>query len=268
MTNFYFIAVNYNNFQLTEKYAQSIEKFNADNHINIIIVDNNSEEQDYKALKKSLKDIKNLKIIRNNKNIGYFAGLNTGITSVGNKKDSIFIVGNNDIEFKNNFLSELDKIKYDDNVCVIAPNIITLDGYNQNPHYINKLSRKKKLFFKIYFSNYYICKVLLYLISIFKKFSKKSNKYCNSEMIIYQGVGACYILTANFFKFYSKLDDGVFLWGEEALLAHQLESINGKMLYSPNMVVYHKENLSVNRIKSKEAYKIGQESYSIYSKYI
>ena len=91
------------------------------------------------------------------------------------------------------------------------------------------------------------------------------------KMFIRQGNGACFILTNNFFKFYGKLDDRVFLWGEEYLLANQLLSAGGKMLYEPSIIVYHQttlENTLFRGLNSKAQYKISQASYKIYSKHL
>ena len=82
------------------------------------------------------------------------------------------------------------------------------------------------------------------------------------------GFGACYILTENFFKYFNVLDDRVFLWGEEALLAGQVASVGGKILYDPTIIVQHNESGSVAIIPSKQTYRITRQSYRIYSRYL
>ena len=87
-------------------------------------------------------------------------------------------------------------------------------------------------------------------------------------MYIGQGKGACYILTTNFFRVFSRLKDDVFLWGEEVLLGYQLRTVDGKILYVPSLVVYHTQKQSITQIPSKERYKRKKESFATYSKYL
>lgn len=97
---------------------------------------------------------------------------------------------------------------------------------------------------------------------------RRDNPLFQKEMYIYSGIGACYILTENFFNHYSKLDDRVFMWGEEALLAGQVAAANGKMLYHPDLIVHHEENASVKNIPWRATYNITRESYKIYKDYL
>lgn len=267
MKNYIFIAVNYNNSQFTIEYVQSIINLDYLKEIRIIIVDNDSEKEDYLNLERELSDIKNLTLIRNSANIGYFKGLNIGITSINDINESIVIVSNNDVKFAPNFLVNFEKIRYDNSVMVIAPNIITSEGVHQNPHHLNRISKMEKLLFRMYYSNYQIGKVMTVVSSLLKKRNLYRNNIAyDKEIYIYQGVGACYILTENFFRCYSKLDDSVFLWGEEALLANQVDLVEGKTLYNPNIIVHHNESSSISAIPSKKVYQISKQSYKTYYK--
>jgi len=81
-------------------------------------------------------------------------------------------------------------------------------------------------------------------------------------------IGAVYILSRNFFKYFNKLWDKVFLYGEEAILASQIESVNGKIIYEPTLKCYHNESSTTSKIIYKEKYMIIQKSYRIYRKYL
>ena len=87
-------------------------------------------------------------------------------------------------------------------------------------------------------------------------------------MKIKRGIGACYVLTPCFFQHYQRLDDRVFLWGEEALLSHQVESAGGSTLYDPSIRVIHCESASVRFIQKRERYEIVKASYKIYKPYL
>lgn len=264
----YFVAINYNNYELTYNYCKSLEDQTTNHDMRIIIIDNNSKLEDYTQLQESLKVFSNVTIIRSKTNLGYFRGINLALDNIKDKKDKLIIVGNNDLEFGNDFVRKLSEISFKPEVYVIAPNVVTKDGIKQNPHYINKINKIQKMWFKLYFTNYYVAQFLSKISYFKKKYLGDKNKKAYKEMFIYQGVGAIYILTHNFFNKFEKLRSEVFLWGEELLLASQIEEVGGKMLYKPELLVNHMENMSVKKIKTKEAYEIGRHSYSIYKKYM
>ena len=63
------------------------------------------------------------------------------------------------------------------------------------------------------------------------------------------------------------LDDSVFMWGEEVLLAHQVEVAKGVITYDPSLYVLHMESASVNKISSRKSFKMTKASYKIYRDY-
>jgi GT2 family glycosyltransferase len=273
MRNIYFITVNFNNSDVTIDFVRSVaDLVPTEDNTYIVIVDNNSSEEDFHKLREGLEGVKKIKIIRNERNLGYFPGLNVGIHSIVDRRDEdLVVIGNNDLLFKENFLVELTKNNHRD-AYVLAPNITTLDGYHQNPQLVVRYPKIKKFMLKMYFSSYNLAKILRFLTMLIYKIKKrKDNVNWDKEMFIQQGVGACYVLTSKFFKFYKELDNRVFLYGEESLLTNQVFAAGGKILYKPNLIVYHQTNLEetlYRNCNSKERYKNAQESFKIYSKYL
>lgn len=272
MNRFVFIAVNYNGSSFTKDYIESINKLIIDENdkVEIIIVDNQSEYEDFESLETYCSTIDNVRILRPNKNLGYFKGLNQGIIDVGKDKNANFVVGNNDLTFDKDFIKNLKKIEYDNDVLVIAPNIITKDGRQQNPHVIDRVATIEKIKARIYFTNYYIGQLLRFINQFLKRLINKPVVLKNTcgQIKIKRGIGACYILTPNFFRNFDKLDDRVFMWGEEALLSNQVESVGGTTLYDPTIIINHHESASVKNIQSKKKYYLVKESYKIYRKYL
>lgn len=269
---YYFIAVNYNGFDYTNGYIDSVNNITTapDDELHIIIVDNASNESDRTKLTSVKRQYRNLDIIFSSENLGYFKGLNKGIESISEDRDSVIIVGNNDLTFDCNFIENLKKIEYEEDVLVVAPNIITKDGRQQNPLIVNKVSRIHKIKTALYYSNYYIGQIFRFINQNIKKLRKKTVSKINSygQMKIKFGIGACYILTPYFFEHYKKLDDRVFMWGEEALLANQIEIVGGTILYDPTIKITHHESASVKNIQSKKKYYMVKESYKVYKKYL
>lgn len=269
-----FIAVNYNGFFHTKNYIDSVlslQKSDSDDVLSIIIVDNNSKDEDYFPLKAYCDQYSQIILLRLDSNIGYFGGLNKGLEKVDQKSKMYIVIGNNDLVFDIDFFDALKKIKSNSKTMVLAPNIRTLSGRLQNPHVINKVSTWHKITTALYFSNYYVARFFGYFNKYIKLFkiiisNRQSNKI-HARMKIKRGIGACYVLTPLFFENFEKLDDRVFLWGEEALLSNQIESVNGETWYEPSLRITHCESVTVSHIKSKNRYSITKKSYSIYKEF-
>jgi GT2 family glycosyltransferase len=262
-----FICVNYNNSKITLEYILNVIKIKQNHRVKIIVVDNASDIKDVNQLET---DIENLKtnavlLLKSEHNLGYFKGLNLGIKcALDNGYNQFQVIGNNDLEFYNDFLDVLERIEIKDYELILAPDVITIEGIHENPHVINKMSFLRKLKSEIYFSNYYLAK----LITRFYSSERKPKSFDSERKHIYMGIGALYVLTPNFFLNFDKLWDDVFLYGEEAILAGQICSVAGKIVYEPMLKCNHNESATTSKMETKYKYKIIQSSYKIYKKYL
>lgn len=264
---YYFICVNYNNSHHTELFVESVMSQSDDSVA--IIVDNNSARDELQKLESKIKcyDSSKVILIKNDINAGYFGGLNIGIQRV--PKGMPIIVGNNDLIFESNFTEALSCSKYPDDVIVIAPNVVTKDGYNQNPHCRNRVTKKRKFLYELYFKNYLLARLLTFgrqVVDYLK--GGRDNSRDQAPGYIHMGIGACYVLLPSFFSFFDELDNKVFLYGEEAFLAGQLMRVNRKMYYDPNLLVIHAESATLAQVASKTKYNYIKSSYWDYKKYL
>jgi GT2 family glycosyltransferase len=261
-----FICVNYNNSSFTIDYILNILEFQ-DYLIKIIVVDNASEEKDYKSLFEFIEKLKSDKVslVSSKINLGYFKGLNLGLSTINPLEFNNIVVGNNDITFGRDFLMNLKKKSYEENVLVVAPNIIRLDGVHQNPHVVKKFSALQNIYRKIYFKNYYLGKFIYFLYNSIRPFVFPQDRKTNdTEQVILMGYGACYILTKFFFVKFRALDAPVFLMGEEGILANQVVGAGGVTLYCPDLIVNHHEHASIGKMPSNKLYLYSKESYNYY----
>lgn len=269
MHKYEIVTVNYNNAEYSKTLIDNIKQIRLDNlfDLRLTIVDNNSEKIDFDNLHEFSKSFDWVKIIRSDTNLGYFRGLNKGIEKANVKQG--LLVCNNDVIFEMNFFTKLSALN-DVEAMVICPKVIAKNGRMQNPHCISKFSKLRLFSHDLYYSNYYLGMIFYKLSSLFKFFSKYNldDDKLQQRQKIHMGVGACYYLLPKFFEKYSLLDGRVFLWGEEALLAGQVELAGGFSMYEPTLVVHHAENVSVAKIPSKKAYQISKQSYSIYRQYL
>jgi GT2 family glycosyltransferase len=112
------ITVNYNHSHVTEELLASIERTNTYERIEIIIVDNGSQQNPVPAWQAQYPHIK---CIRSEQNLGFAGGNNLGIQQA--QGDLLFFV-NNDTEFTPNLIQLLvDMMLSDDKIGMVSPKI-------------------------------------------------------------------------------------------------------------------------------------------------
>ena len=101
MMNLGFVFTNYNNSDHTLSLVTSIQAslYNKCNY-KVIIVDNNSKQDDVSILKSLNKSFQNVVILFEKNNVGYFNGLNIGLEYLNSFYPDFkhVVMGNNDIK--------------------------------------------------------------------------------------------------------------------------------------------------------------------------
>lgn len=267
---FGFVFTNYNNSGFTKGAIKSIINNDILNETYIVIVDNNSEDTDIKQLNLIYSEYPQIKIFFNEKNIGYFKGLNIGIEHLRKHIPDIkyIIIGNNDLVFPKGFL---DTIKNNelifDQYAVISPDIITIDGVHQNPHSIKGSGKIRELIYDLYYCNYELAQIIQFVAKKTKRFTdRKDEESYEIAQIIHQGYGACYILGPVFFEHFENLFAPTFLMGEEYFLSYQLEEKQLQIYYDPSIKVEHHDHATVSKMPTKYFWEISKQSHKIYRK--
>lgn len=99
------IILNWNGFNDTVECLNSLKKITYPNY-QIIVVDNGSDNNEYEKIKNKFGD--DVKLIKNNQNLGFTGGNNTAIEQILKENNSDYILLlNNDTVVKENFLNEL-----------------------------------------------------------------------------------------------------------------------------------------------------------------
>lgn len=266
-----FVVTNFNNTSFTEALVESV--LNMGNSLDCtVIVDNLSNLEEIQKLRDLHARYPELNVIYNDSNIGYFPGLNIGISYLLEKFGELdfVVVGNNDLVFPSDFCGNLAKfIGYTSGKPVISPNLITLDGIHQNPHVVDKISPLREFIWDIYYSNYFVSRLIHNVANLTRRFTERKDYLEHDKaQYIYQGYGACYILTPDFFKHFKELLAPVFLMGEELFLTKQLETIGSRVYYEPSIVVYHHDHATVSKMPSRNLWEISKNSHKEYRKYV
>lgn len=240
---------------------------------NVVIIDNSSSNDEICSLNSSVSEYTDkVTILYNKSNIGYFRGLNLGIKYAQNHLTDFdyYIIGNNDIIFSYDLANQLTLCKKVlDNYPVVSPNIRMLDGTPQNPHVISHISKKREFLYDLYHSSYLLALLIIRLAKITSRFTDRKDELQHDiAQEIYQGYGACYILTQKFFENFTELWAPTFLMYEEFFLSRQLEEKGFKIYYEPRISVTHYCKASTGTLPSKLKWEYSRQAHKEYRKYV
>ena len=265
MNNIAIICVNYNNNHFTEELIDSVRnsKCNVDNiQFTIVVVDNSEGMESVSFLAKESSVFCDVKVLKPKSNLGYFHGLNFGLSAIDLSSYRFVIIANNDIKFKANFFESLVIATYPSDAMLICPDVITKDGFHQNPHRLNPYTRLNLLLLDLYFSNFYIARLLTKVNALKKALFKYHSRPAPINFIeLYSGIGACYVLTPLFLASNNQLYFPGFLYGEEACLAYQVQQSDGRTYLDPKLVVYHEDSATLSKLPKRTTYNFGRDSY-------
>ena len=256
-----YVILHYITVEDTIKCVESIFEKEKKSNFEIVIVDNNSPNNSGEILKKKYKTNKKIHLIINNENLGFSRGNNVGFKYAKEKLNADFIVLlNNDTSLLTENFSNLvfnDYKKYD--FSVLGPKIYTKDSIcgplKMIPDTKESLSRELRNL-----------KIKLLVRKIFninlKKFWKKQIvQSIDYENIIEDVVlhGCFLIFSPNYIKKYDGLAEKTFFYGEETILYNRCKKNNMKLLFDPNIQIYHNEFSSTNSmIKSEKQREINR----------
>lgn len=267
-----FVFTNFNNANYTINAIKSLQNEINEGHAQIVIVDNNSDQKDILKLKCFVEKYLDVEIILSKENVGYFKGLNIGIRYLRQNYPQIncMIVGNNDVLFPSNFYkSILNKKNVILKYPVVSPDIVTSDGFHQNPHVVEGISKFREFLYDLYHLNYNFARLIIKLAKVTHRFTRRKDEdnYEKSGEI-YQGYGACYILTPKFFEFFEELHSPTFLMYEEYFLSRQLSEKGFKIYYEPSISITHLMHASTDKLPGRLKWKFSKQSHKEYRRYI
>lgn len=191
--------------------------------LEIIVVDNASADLSVGMVRKEFPKVK---IIQNEKNIGYSSGNNRGIkASTG---EFVFIL-NNDTEVTKDFLTPLAlRMNQDKNIGCIQPKLL----YGDKRSILNAVG------------SFFTSSGFLYHYGYRRNSTpKRYNRY----MPIFSAKGAAMLLRKSALKKIGLFDEDFFIFFEETDLCHRLWIAGYTVMYEPTSIIYHYEAVDTNR---------------------
>jgi GT2 family glycosyltransferase len=225
------ITVNYNHPAVTEDLLRSFSLLNNYSNLEIIVVDNGSVIDPVPEWEKKYPSVK---FIRSEKNYGFAAGNNLGLTLA--KGDYIFFV-NNDTEVTKNLITKLvSTLDENPSVGIISPKIlyhqsriIQYAGYTL----LNYVTARNKCIGQFENDNGQYDKCI----------GKTGHAHGAAMMVRRQAIDKAGRMAENFFLYYEELD-----WCE------RIRKKGYQIWVNPEAVIYHKESMSVGKESSLKEY--------------
>ncbi len=224
--------------EVTRQFVNSVQRF-LGAELNLVIINNDQKELFELWL------YPHVTFLDTETNLGYFGGIQYGMSKFPVDGLDYVVLCNNDILFhSDDFFHVLEeKFKVWD---IIAPSTCTLDGVEQNPHRSTKPSVWRKLYSHLFFSNYLVAWCFNQAYESKKKRQAKTPQNA-VEKAIFSPHGACMILSTKFFKLGGSVNHPVFLYGEEDSIAAQALQLGLRVGFVPELEVRHLESRSVGK---------------------
>lgn len=258
------IIVNYNDAEQTVLYVNKIKNYK--NIQRIIVVDNLSTEASSMDILRKINDEKVL-IIQSDRNGGYSYGNNFGIKYLKkiNEEYDYIIISNADIEVEEEAIEKcLQVFESDKSVGIVAPRM-----FNSDLKPIRRSSWKIRTFGLDVIHSTRLLELIFY-----KKL--RSGEYSDEEykqdLLQVEAIsGAFFIVRYEALKEANYLDENVFLFYEEDILAKKMQENNYKIFSLNDVKFIHYESKSIGKTfnyyhKMKELYKSKMYYHKKYNK--
>lgn len=230
-----FLILNYNAYKLVEEAVNVLQLLSE--QIRILIVDNNSTDNSYQALKKIYKDVKNVQIKETNSNLGYARGNNFGFKYIKQNYDDVqyVVVMNPDIivKDKETIISMYKFLENNNEYAIASCQAIFNQEWRGFIDYGWKYPTNKNLFW----AGTWLGKLFNHCVNIHYTTNEILNNSFATKVDVVSG---CFFMARlHDLEKVNWLDERTFLYYEENILSKKLESINKKEAVILNQFVYH-----------------------------
>ena len=226
------IILNWNTTKDTIECLESL-KHQTSKDFEIIVVDNNSQEDQFGQLKTYTEKQNNINLIRSTAslpgkpNLGFAAGNNVGIEKA---KGDVIVLLNNDAIADKNWLEEVTKPFSDSEVGAVASKVLFYDGNkNDTIQYVGG-------------------RLTFYGMAISEHCGEKDVGKYNTSKETSWAMGASFAVRKDVLdKLGEYLCPHYFTYFEETDLCWRIRSSGYKIIYNPKSIAFHKGSVSVKK---------------------
>lgn len=251
------IIINYGNWDITLKCVKSLVGQNA----SIVVLDNFFDSNSRKKNTELIQIIKNLgaMLVFYNENYGYLGAAQKYLNGNNVNMFDWTIIMNNDVVLKEgNFFNYLKETDNNTSIWAVAPSIKELNGKELNPYFKNSLSKSKKFFFKLFFSNFLLAKLILKTRKLVLPEKIEKSEY---EKNIFSMNGAVFILKNELVKLVLATTPLSFLYGEETLITEIITSQKKIIHFTNSLKFIHEHSVTIGKKLSKNKFNWMKKAY-------
>lgn len=236
MTKVSIVVLNWNRKEDTLACLKSLEKLETSGiMLQVIVVDNGSNDDSVKVLKKYKSRIFGYAMLENSENLGFTGGNNRGIKGALKDKSDYVMMLNNDTEVDPALIAELLKVakKYP-NAGIFSPKIYFGAGHEYHKSRYKKNESGKVIWFaggEVDWDN--VSTVHRGVDEVDRGQYDKTEEVGNAN-------GACMFVRTKVFKDIGILDDDYYLYWEETDFCQRAKLAERKIYYAPRALVWHK----------------------------
>lgn len=245
------IVLNYNSAKDSKKCLEYLLRQDYSD-FEIVVVDNNSPMNDYQKLKSNIDNFSSnrIELIRNENNSGFSAGNNIGLRRAKEKNAQWSLIINPDVELRDKcyVTKMICAINETQQVAVAASNVILPNGQRQNP-----------MIEPTYWDE------LCWPLESISRRIKGNSSYLGENRTGYceKVSGCCFFIRMSFVEQIGYLDEKVFMYCEEPILASKVRKYGYKELYIREITAYHMhhDNEKGNKINRLRRFRNSRRYY-------
>lgn len=231
MKNVFISILTFNDNESTQNCLASIEKLTVRNFkLSVVVVDNASEE---KFVTENKYNNFELIILRNEENLGFSGGQNTGIEfSIRNGADFVLIL-NNDTILDKDLVEELLKPFSDSNIGITVPKIYFAKGHEYHKDRYSEKELGKVIWYAGGFMDW--ANVIGKHIGVDEVDNGQFSKQAEIEI----PTGCCMLLSREVLEKSNFFDERFFLYYEDADLGMRIKQLGYKITLNPGAILWH-----------------------------
>ena len=239
MKNFAVVVLNYNTYDDTLACIDSIKRYTEYSSYQIYVVDNASPDKSGSLLAKKYAGDDRVSVIVSESNLGFSGGNNIGIRKALEDDFEYIYLLNSDIILQNDAFAFMQAaFESNDNVAVVGPSIL-----DREKKYAQFARRGISL------ASYLASRRGFVKFFPHVKDKLRFYKYSIDEDFVFDGMvyGCCFGMTADFIRQSKCLDENLFMFYEEDILAYVLHSLGKRAMIASKAQIIHNEGISTEK---------------------